>query len=150
MLKQLARRQVAGVLFVSLVALQATALADGRFVDARLVVGKQEVVGVLISDATAKHVSFDSGGSVPFEIPFTRIKSMHYERASHPRYAAGLLVAWPLLFTKSKKHYLTIQYLDESGQGKFQIVRLDKDNVRVALDTLEADAGLTIDRSEER
>lgn len=60
------------------------------------------------------------------------------------------MLAWPLLFTKSKKHFVTIQYTDATGQGKFEIVRLDKGNFTLALATLEADTGIKIERTEER
>ena len=143
-------RRMAVLLGLLIVAIPGIGRADGRFSDARLMVGRQQVGGILVSDAKAKQVSFDSSGSLPFQIPFDRIKSIRYERSATPRYAAGLLVAWPLLFTKSKQHFLTIQYAGLSGEGKYQIVRLDKNNVRVALDTIEADTGVTIARSEER
>ena len=130
-------------------------MADGRFSGARLLVPKnddkmQEVEGTLHSDARARHVRFDTGGRAAFEVPYDRIRSLLYERAAKPRYAAGLLLAWPLLFTKSKKHFLTIQYADASGQGKFEIVRLDKNNFSMALATLEADTGVKVERTEER
>jgi hypothetical protein len=124
--------------------------ADGRFGDARLMVGKQQIAGMLISDTNAKQLSFDANGSLPFQIGFDKIRSLTYERASQPRYAAGLLIAWPLLFTKSKQHYLTVQYTDGAGGGKFQIVRLDKNNAQAALNTIEADTGIKIERTEER
>jgi hypothetical protein len=127
-----------------------SAFADGRFTEARLMIGKQQVVGALISDTQARLLSFDIAGSLPFQIPFDKIRALYYERASQPRYAAGLLVAWPLLFTKSKQHFLTIQYNDASGTGKYQVLRLDKANVRMALETLEADTGIKIERTEER
>jgi hypothetical protein len=152
---QSTRRGVSGALAAVMALLPVVAMADGRFAEARLLVPKndnkmQEVEGILVSDSRARHVRFDTGGRAAFEVPFESIKSIHYEKASKPRYAAGLLLAWPLLFTKSKKHYLTIQYVDGAGQGKFEIVRLDKRNFTMALATLEADTGMKIDRSEER
>jgi hypothetical protein len=124
--------------------------ADGRFGDARLMIGKQQIAGMLVSDANTKQLSFDANGSLPFQIAFDKIRSLSYERASKPRYAAGLLIAWPLLFTKSKQHYLTVQYTDGVGGGKFHILRLDKNNAQTALNTIEADTGIKIERSEER
>ena len=103
-----------------------------------------------MSDPTSKVVRFDADGHAVVQIPYSSIKSILYERAAKPRYATGLLFAWPLLFTKSKKHFLTMQYTDASGQGKFEIVRLDKDNVTTALAALQADTGVHIERTEER
>lgn len=155
MLRGRTRRAVAAVVAVLLAVLPTAALADGRFAKARLVIPKddgkaQEVEGILTSDTKAKQVRFDTGGRVAFEVPYDRIKSILYERAAKPRYAAGLLLAWPLLFTKSKKHFVTIQFTDASGQGKFEIVRFDKGNFSMALATLEADTGIKVERTEER
>jgi hypothetical protein len=143
------RRLVAGLACCATL-LPSIAFADGRFEGAKLLVGKERIGGTLTSDAKKKEVSFDANGNVPFRIPAESIKSIYYERTSKPRYAAGLLIAWPLLFTRSKQHYLTIQYTDTPGDGKFQIVQLDKSNVRTALETIEADTGIKIDRSAER
>jgi hypothetical protein len=155
MFTQLTRRGTASIMALLFALLPTVVLGDGRFGDARLLVPKddkkmQELEGTLVSDAKAKQVRFDSGGRVAFEVGFDKIKSIQYEKASKPRYTAGLLLAWPLLFTKSKKHFVTFQYTDASGQGKFEIVRLDKDNFARALATLEADTGIKVERSEER
>lgn len=111
----------------------------------------ETVEGTLRFDGNSKHVEFVAkGGSLPFDIKYDSIKSLLYERAAKPRYGAGLLIAWPLLFTKSKKHFLTIQYTDEAGAGQYAIVRLDKSNFREAIATAEAETGKKVERSEER
>lgn len=153
MTRQAVLRTTAAVLALSLLS-HSSVLADGQFAKAQLMVPKddkkmQEIEGRLVSDSRAKVLRFDTGGRSAFEIPFASIKSMLYEKASKPRYTAGVLLAWPLLFTKSKKHFVTIQYVDASGQGKFEIVRLDKGNFSLALATLEADTGVKVERSQE-
>ena len=84
------------------------------------------------------------------ELHAQSITSALYERTSKPRYAAGLLLAWPLLFTKTKSHFLTIQYKSETGEGKFAMFHLDKSNYREILAAAEATIGKKIERSEER
>jgi hypothetical protein len=107
--------------------------------------------GTLKFDSTDKEVQFVSkGGSVPLRVKYEVIKSMLYERSAKPRYALGLLVAWPLLFTKSKKHWLTIQYTDPTGTGQFALLRLDKGNYREVLASAEAETGKKLERTEER
>lgn len=106
--------------------------------------------GVLRVEETSKEVHFlNKDGSVALALKPDQIKSVMYERTSKPRYAAGLLIAWPLLFTKSKSHYLTIQYQNESGAGEYAIFKLDKSNYREALATIESKTGKKIERSEE-
>jgi len=84
------------------------------------------------------------------ELRAASITNALYERTSRPRYVSGLLLAWPLLFTKGKKHFLTIQYKGESGEGKYAIFHLDKGNYREILAATEATTGKKMDRSEER
>lgn len=97
-----------------------------------------------------------SAGQVTFtakkaklDLPAASITNIVYERASKPRYAVGLLLAWPLLFTKSKSHFLTIQYA-EGGTGKYAVFKLDKGNYREILAAAEAATGKKVDRQEEK
>ena len=108
------------------------------------------VKGVLAFDSGAKAIRFNSKGGAQFDIPYTRVSGLLYERTSKPRYGLGLLVAWPLLFTKSKKHYLTIQYKQPDGQGQFAILHLDKGHFQEILATAEAQTRLKVERTEER
>lgn len=79
----------------------------------------------------------------------TSITSMVYERANKRRYVAGLLLTWPLLFVRSKQHYLTLQYT-EDGIGKFALFRLDKGNFRQVLAAAETATRKPVKREEER
>jgi hypothetical protein len=108
------------------------------------------VKGVVCVDPTAKEIRFvNHDGKVEFAVPAMKIKNIVYERTAKPRYAEGLLIAWPLLFTKSKSHYLTVQFENASGAGEYAIVKLDKSNYREVLATIEAHTGQKIQRSEE-
>ena len=78
------------------------------------------------------------------QIPAAQVSNIVYERASRPRYAAGLLLAWPLLFTKSKQHFLTVQH------GDYSVFKLDKNDYRQVLAAVEAATGRKIERQEER
>ena len=117
-----APRRMAALLGLLIVAVPGIGRAEGRFSDARLIVGKQQVEGILVSDTKAKQVSFDSSGSLPFQIPFDQIKSIRYERSATPRYAAGILVASATLVTKTKQHFLTIEYTGLAGEGKSMVI----------------------------
>ncbi|MCI0336660.1 MAG: hypothetical protein L0226_03715 [Acidobacteria bacterium] len=107
------------------------------------------VKGTLVFDPGAKSVRFESK-EAQYEIPYNQITSLIYEKTAKPRYALGLLVAWPLLFTKSKGHYLTIQYKQTDGAGQFALTRLDKNNYQMALATAETQTGVKLQRIEEK
>ncbi|MGA2482287.1 MAG: hypothetical protein ABSF92_04130 [Candidatus Acidiferrales bacterium] len=109
----------------------------------------EPVDGSLTFDAAKKELRFVGKGTPDLTIKYDSVKSMLYEKASKPRYAEGILLAWPLLLTKSKKHYFTIQYSDAAGTGQYALLRLDKSNYREVLAKAEADTGKKVDRSEE-
>jgi hypothetical protein len=107
------------------------------------------VRGSLLFDGALKAVRFTSEEGIHLDVPFNAVTNLVYERSAKPRYALGILFAWPLLFTKSKKHFLTIQYRDGRGEGQWALIRLDKDNYQGALATAEAQTGLKVQRVEE-
>lgn len=101
------------------------------------------VKGNLVVDSNG--IVFSGGKNTTLTIQKSAIKSLLYERSAKPRYGAGLLLAWPLLFTKSKAHWLTVQH-----EGGYAMFRLDKGNYRQVLAVIEAATGLKLDRQEER
>ena len=119
----------------------------------------QEINGELKIDAAAKTFAFDPyqskskkhpTPSVSLNFKSDAITSVLYERASRPRYLAALLIAWPLIFTKQKKHFLTIQYAGDAGDGRYVIFHMDKGNFREIMAAVEAATGKKIERSEEK
>jgi hypothetical protein len=109
------------------------------------------VKGSVSFDKEKKTVEFlDEKGVSVISIPDDKIKSILYEKTSKPRYAEALLISPFFLFTHSKKHFLTIQYTDADGQGKFAMIHMDKGNARDIVAAAEAETGKTVDRSEEK
>jgi len=106
--------------------------------------------GMLVLDATAKTARFVAKDKTQFEIAYSGITGLLYERTATPRYSAAVLVSPLFLFSKSKKHFLTIQYKNPEGQGQFALIRLDKKNWQIAVATVEAHTGIKIERAEER
>lgn len=109
------------------------------------------VKGTLFFDNANKQVAFlQESGSPAVTIKYETIKSMTYEKASKPRYAAAVLVSPLFLLSHGKKHYLTIQYTGENSEGKYAIVHLDKSNVRDAVACAEAQTGVKVEQIEEK
>jgi hypothetical protein len=75
---------------------------------------------------------------------------MLYEKTSHPRYTEAILISPFFLFSKTKKHFLTVQYTDERGDGKFMMLHMDKSNAEDIVNTAEAQTGQKVTREEER
>jgi len=137
-------------------AISAAVLSAETFKDVEYIYtpdGKQKpktIGGQLTCDSATKKVTFYSKKVALLDLTDTSVTSALYERTSKPRYAAGLLLAWPLLFTKSKKHYLTFQYKTETGEGKYALFHLDKGNYQRILAATEAALGKKVERTEER
>jgi hypothetical protein len=108
----------------------------------------EPVDGSLYIDGGAQMIVFKAK-ETSLAISTMAVTNLVYERTARPRYAEGILIAWPLLFTKSKQHYLTIQYA-EQDQRKYAMFRLDKGNCREILAAVEAATGRKVERSEER
>ncbi len=76
----------------------------------------------------------------------SQITHLVYERMTRQRAVPGVLVLWPLPFTKGHKHFLTIQYKTAQGKSDFASLSLAGDDVREILDTLESATGVKIQK----
>jgi hypothetical protein len=109
------------------------------------------VKGTLVFDPQRRYVDFlQDSGSPALSIKFDDIKSMTYEKASKPRMAEAVLISPLFLLSNSKKHYLTFEYTDDSGQGKYAIIHLDKKNAREAVACAEAQTGKNVEQVDEK
>ena len=111
----------------------------------------QPVKGHVIFDKEKKMVEFqDTKGQIIVTIPYDKIKSLLYEKTSKPRYAEAILVSPFFLFSKTKKHFLSIQYADANEAGAFCMLHMDKSNAIDIVNTAEAETGKHIERTEEK
>ena len=80
-------------------------------------------------------------------IPYDAITKIVYEKSKHRRYGAGMLINPFLLFSKGKKHWLTIEFtgVADLPQG-YVYLRLDKKNQRQILSALGAGTGIVIEQ----
>lgn len=80
-------------------------------------------------------------GRKMYEAAWASVTKLIYERTKKPRYTAGLLLAWPLLFTKEKQHYFTFE-----SEGSFAFVKVHKKQFRAALFAIEGVSGRDVER----
>ena len=123
---------------------QGASFAKSMLITTSDATGKTEKVNGILRVETDQ-VVFDAKKSGPiFSAPYSSVTKLVYERTKKPRYSAGLLLAWPLLFTKEKQHYITIE-----AEGKYAFVKVHKDHYRAAIAALEASSGMQVERLEE-
>ncbi|MFB3917086.1 MAG: hypothetical protein ACE14M_10180 [Terriglobales bacterium] len=82
-------------------------------------------------------------------IPYERIDSLEYGQKAGRRVGTAFLVSPVFIFSKKRKHYLTIGYTDEKDKQQAVVLELGKDVIRVTLASLEARTGRKIDYQDE-
>ena len=123
----------------------AQARQAGTFPKSMLIQGTPEgktvkTRGLLLVDQQG--VRFEAGGGrMRCGTGWASVTKRICERTKKPRYSAGLLLAWPLLFTKEKQHDLTF-----GSEGWFAFVKVRKSRFRAAVFAVEAAAGRGVER----
>jgi hypothetical protein len=84
-------------------------------------------------------------GSVEFRIDYRKINTLEYGQNVSRRYAAAILISPVLLLSKSRRHYVTIGYLDPAGAQQALVLRVDKGDIRTVLASLEARTGRRVE-----
>jgi hypothetical protein len=78
-------------------------------------------------------------------IPYQKINTVEYGQTVSRRYAEAVLISPLLLLSKSRKHFVTIGYLDEAGKQQALVFRVEKGDIRSVLASLEARTGRRIE-----
>jgi hypothetical protein len=109
-----------------------------------------------IDEKTKGSVGFESPESVIFsfkggsvQIPYKGIKSIEYGQKAGRRVGVAIAVTPLALFSKKRKHYVTLAYTDAGGAGQGAVFEFGKKTVRNALTVLETRTGLTVEYESE-
>ncbi len=78
-------------------------------------------------------------------IPYDQVDSLEYGQKSGRRLGVAIAVTPLALFSKKRKHFLTISWKDENDKQQAAVFELGKDIVRTELATLEARTGRKIE-----
>ena len=84
-------------------------------------------------------------GGRELRIAYQRINTLEYGQNVSRRYAAAILISPLLLLSKSRKHFLTIGYVDTEGRQQALVFRVEKGDIRSVLAGLEARTGRRIE-----
>jgi len=84
-------------------------------------------------------------GQTELRIPYQKIDTLEYGQTVSRRYAAAVLISPVLLLSKSRKHFVTIGYLDGEGQQQALVFRVEKGDIRWVLASLEARTGRRVE-----
>jgi hypothetical protein len=90
----------------------------------------------------------EKGGGM-IEIPWKRIDEAEYGQKVGRRVKTAILLTPLALFSKARKHYLTISYKDKKDEMQSAVFELGKDLVRTTLTVVETRSGRKITYQDE-
>lgn len=144
------RAPVACLIVVSLVA--PLAAVDGKkamYVGGTISGLKEQTEGKLdtSSDTALTFTADKNRGTVT--VPWVAISELEYGQNAGRRVAMAILVSPLALFSKKRKHYLTVNYKDAEGKDQAVVLELGKDIVRTTLTVVETRSGKEITYQDE-
>ncbi len=104
---------------------------------------KTKTEGTVSTTGTVNFVFSADHGSI--SIPYAEVNDLEYGQKAGRRVGLAIMVTPLALFSKKRKHFLTIGWKDEHGQQHVAIFELGKHIVRVTLATLEARTGRKVE-----
>ncbi len=109
---------------------------------------KQGNTGRLVIDAE-KILFAKKNGQQYFSIPADAVTEIFYSRVSGRRIGAAIMITPFLLFSKGRKHYLTVSFNDGGNMLGAVEFKLHKSNYRGVIRTTEVVTGLTMKYDQE-
>ena len=91
---------------------------------------------------------FDTGKE-KVEIPYDKIDSLEYGQKAGRRVGVAFAINPIFIFSKKRRHFLTLGYTDADGKQQAAVFELGKDIIRVTLATLEARTGRKVEYQDE-
>ena len=80
-------------------------------------------------------------GQTTVQIPYPKVNTVEYGQSVSRRYVEAVVLSPIFLLAKSRKHFVTLGYVDPDGKQQALIFRVDKGDVRTVLAALEARTG---------
>jgi hypothetical protein len=102
------------------------------------------------ADPKAFVFSYKNGKQVSkLLIPYESINALEYGQKAGRRVGLAIVISPIALFSKKRKHFLTLNYTDENEKQQAAVLELGKDIVRTTLASLEARSGRKIEYQDE-
>jgi hypothetical protein len=140
----MARRVVAVLLIMAFLAPHAATLAAVRGKEVMYVGGTVQVPEATrgrldTSNGTVLVFESSKGG---FEIPYEGITSVEYGQKAGRRVGVAIVISVWALFSKKRKHFLTVGFKDEEGVQQGVVLELPKGTPKSVITTIEARSGV--------
>jgi len=100
-------------------------------------------------DLTSSDALLFSSGTAQLRIDYHKINTLEYGQNVSRRYAAAVLISPILLISKTRKHFVTMGYVDGEGHQQALVFRVEKGDIRSVLAALEARSGRRLEFQDE-
>ena len=84
-----------------------------------------------------------------FRVPYERVNFLEFGQKAGRRIGLAIAISPLLLLSKKRRHFLTINFLDDQGKQQAMVFELGKNIVRTTLATMEARTGKRIEYQDE-
>jgi hypothetical protein len=84
-------------------------------------------------------------GKQDFNISYGSINTVEYGQSVSRRFTEAVLISPLLILSKSHKHFVTLGYVDASGNQQALVFRVHKGDIRSVLASLEARTGRRVE-----
>jgi hypothetical protein len=78
---------------------------------------------------------------VEVKVPYDRIDLLEYGQKVSRRYVEAVVISPLLMLAKKRQHFLTVGFQDNDGHQQAMVFRVEKNDIRLALVSLEARTG---------
>jgi len=96
-------------------------------------------------DLTATESLTIQSGHTSIQIPYQKVNTVEYGQSVSRRYAEAVLLSPVFLLAKSRRHFVTLGYVDADGKQQALVFRVEKGDIRSVLAALEARTGRRVE-----
>ena len=82
-------------------------------------------------------------------VAYEKVNLLEYGQTVSRRIDLAIIISPAFLLVKKRKHFLTVGFTDESGKQQAMVFRVDKNDIRAILASLEARTGQSVQYQDE-
>jgi hypothetical protein len=82
-------------------------------------------------------------------VPYDKVNTVEYGQHVGRRYVEAILISPLFLLSKTRKHFLTVGYVDANGRQQALVLQMNKNDVRPTLAEIEARTGRRIEYTDD-
>ena len=87
--------------------------------------------------------------ALTLHVPYDKVNTLEYGQHVGRRYAEAILLSPLFLLSKSRKHFVTVGYVDSNGRQQAMVLQVSKGDVRAVLAELEAKTGRRVEYTDD-